>query len=311
MHRQYLNPARLVMLEKTIETVTENGQKTIVVPVTPPSITENTASMQHQISKSDFIVTEVETKERIIENYEIKTEPTIHPINICETEGCKSAIEQIHSFYDPTIDPCDDFYQFACGGYVNKTQIPADQVSVNVFSEILDILLVQLQTLISEPIRVDETKPFRLAKQLYSACLNESLLEERGTGPLLAIASRFGGWPVLFGEDQWVHEENWNWLQMNMDLRDGGFPFDTIFGLSVQTDLMNSSIRTLDVNVNHFSNGNINFISLRLDRSIQSRFESRISHSGLRQRTRSELFHVHGRRSGCLGCQSNEWGAAT
>lgn len=169
-----------------------------------------------------------------------------HQITICQTKGCKSAIEQIHSFYDPTIDACDDFYKFACGGYINKTKIPADQVAVNVFSEILDILLVQIQTLIGESIHADETKPFRLAKELYSACLNESLLEERGTEPLVAITNRFGGWPILLGE-QWKHDEDWNWIRMNMDLRAGGLPFDTIFGLSVQTDLLNSSKRTLDV----------------------------------------------------------------
>ena len=29
---------------------------------------------------------------------------------------------------DTAIDPCDDFYKFACGGFISKTGIKSDQV---------------------------------------------------------------------------------------------------------------------------------------------------------------------------------------
>jgi hypothetical protein len=34
---------------------------------------------------------------------------------------------------DRTADPCDDFDQFACGGYIAKTEIPADKPRITSF----------------------------------------------------------------------------------------------------------------------------------------------------------------------------------
>jgi len=75
---------------------------------------------------------------------------------------------------DESVEPCDDFYSFACGKFVKETVIPEDKTSLTAFSVLSDKLQEQLRLVIEEPIKSSDAKPFQLAKHLYNACMNKS-----------------------------------------------------------------------------------------------------------------------------------------
>jgi len=45
-----------------------------------------------------------------------------------------TAASAILNSIDHTVDPCDDFYQFACGGWIKSNPIPTGQSSWNTFA---------------------------------------------------------------------------------------------------------------------------------------------------------------------------------
>jgi len=44
--------------------------------------------------------------------------------DICLTVECVELSSQISSSLDPSIDPCEDFYQFSCKGFRDEAIIP-------------------------------------------------------------------------------------------------------------------------------------------------------------------------------------------
>ena len=47
----------------------------------------------------------------------------IHTSPICQTQPCIAVADEISNFMDLSVDPCDDFFQFACGGYANSVNV--------------------------------------------------------------------------------------------------------------------------------------------------------------------------------------------
>lgn len=154
---------------------------------------------------------------------------------------------KIIEYLDENVDPCYNFYEFACGSFIRNTKIPADKVSVDLSSTVDDLVRGQLREIINEPPQRGESKPFRLAKYLNAACLNQSIIEHRGIKPLADILESFGGWPVVKG-DLWMND-SFDWVEVVKKFRRMGLETSVFFALSVVSDLKNSSKRVLDVSI--------------------------------------------------------------
>ena len=55
--------------------------------------------------------------------------------DICMTKDCVTAASRIIKDMDASIDPCEDFYAFSCGGFIDNTNVPADKAQVGTMSQ--------------------------------------------------------------------------------------------------------------------------------------------------------------------------------
>jgi predicted metalloendopeptidase len=67
-----------------------------------------------------------------------------HGFTFWNVLGCINTAALILQNLNQSVDPCEDFYQFACGGFVERTDIPNDRTRMSTFSVLGDELLTQV-----------------------------------------------------------------------------------------------------------------------------------------------------------------------
>ncbi|NWU48101.1 NEP protein, partial [Dromas ardeola] len=96
---------------------------------------------------------------------------------------------------DTTAEPCDDFYQYACGGWLKRNVIPETSSRYSNFDILRDELEVVLKDVLDVPSNNDITA-VQKAKTLYRSCINETTIDSRGGRPLISLLPNVSDWPV-------------------------------------------------------------------------------------------------------------------
>jgi endothelin-converting enzyme/putative endopeptidase len=107
---------------------------------------------------------------------------------------------------DPKTDPCADFYQYACGGWMANNPIPPDRSSWGRFDELEEHNLAILQNILEKAASTSHTRTIveREIGDYYTACMDETSADKLGAAPLkpeldriAAISGKEGMLPEL------------------------------------------------------------------------------------------------------------------
>lgn len=89
------------------------------------------------------------------------------------------------SAIDRTADPCNNFYQYACGNWLKNNPIPADESSWSRFDELYQRNQVVLRGILEDSERHQDRSPIdQKIGGFYESCMDEAAIEKRGTTPL-------------------------------------------------------------------------------------------------------------------------------
>jgi endothelin-converting enzyme/putative endopeptidase len=108
----------------------------------------------------------------------------------------KGAPDKIPGFdpsaLDRAADPCTDFFQFACGGWMASNPIPPDQSRWGRFDELSERNRATLRDILEAAAKEgpERSAVERRIGDHYAACMDEAVVDKAGAGPLQPVLER-------------------------------------------------------------------------------------------------------------------------
>jgi len=128
----------------------------------------------------------------------------------CTTSSCQDDATKLINAMDPSADPCQDFFQYACGGFNAKNPgKDTDDIAREKISAIISNIL-------KAPNDPNDPIPVNQARDFYAACTNKELREKIGLRPLIDLLQIYGGWPMTL--KSWS-AQNFSWQKTTADMR--------------------------------------------------------------------------------------------
>ncbi|XP_019628132.1 PREDICTED: endothelin-converting enzyme-like 1 [Branchiostoma belcheri] len=157
--------------------------------------------------------------------------------HVCLTADCITSAALLLSNMDATVDPCQDFFQFSCGGWLQENPIPPEQKQWGVDSKMWETNERILRRLLATPTLRNSTESYeRKAKDFFQSCMQKEAREQASGRPLLELMDQLGGWAALGNWSEATWNFNDTFTRLHLDLK-----VDALFFLWVNFDDKDSS----------------------------------------------------------------------
>uniref|UniRef100_A0A673JVN8 Endothelin-converting enzyme 1 n=1 Tax=Sinocyclocheilus rhinocerous TaxID=307959 RepID=A0A673JVN8_9TELE len=157
---------------------------------------------------------------------------TAHP-GMCLSEPCVSVASTVLGALDRSVDPCQDFYNFACGGWVRKNPLPEGKSRWGPFSNLWEHNMAIMRNLLENTSMKSLSKAEQKAQWYYQACMNEMKIE--------ICCKYIGGWGL---KGPW-EKDNFQEVLRTVSANFRTSPFFTVF-VSTDSKSSNSNIIQVD-----------------------------------------------------------------
>jgi len=175
---------------------------------------------------------------------------------LCTTPGCVTLASDLLRSMDVQADPCQDFYQYACGSWAETHPIPDDKPRWGTFQVLSEENSYAMRKLLEthpnaadKMIVHDTDSPYQIrARTFYASCMNMTEIDARGAQPLVQLMQQHRWNP---SNDTIWRTEDWSDLTSRIaNLQKIGV--NPMFSLFVYADDKQSN-----VNVGHLSQAGI------------------------------------------------------
>ncbi|XP_008546803.1 neprilysin [Microplitis demolitor] len=157
-----------------------------------------------------------------IENNELDDEKS----TVCDTDDCEALAKELLRGVNESVDPCENFYEFACGSWKKNHPIPPYTPVWGRPYMFQQMVYHRLKAILETKPERNDILPVRQAKKWYRSCMNTEALEKRGLKPIESILMQVGGWPMTIDAEEWDESEHsWQRIEQHYFQITGSYVF--------------------------------------------------------------------------------------
>ncbi|XP_013119319.1 membrane metallo-endopeptidase-like 1 [Stomoxys calcitrans] len=147
---------------------------------------------------------------------------------------------EIHNMMDESVEPCEDFYAFACGHWdrINPAN-SMERMTTGFFETVQEAFNRKVGIVLAEDDDGKDTAIDKKVKNFYESCINFSAIKHFYKSKLLETIEEFGQMPAIEGP-RWKANE-FDWLETVAEMANK-YAITIIIGYDIMSDFADNSV---------------------------------------------------------------------
>lgn len=167
--------------------------------------------------------------------------------SVCNTAECLELAARFKRNMNESMDPCEDFFHFACDGWIRDNPIPPSQNEYITFIKKIQANNEKLRNMLEDATGKPDD-PIMKAKRYYRSCMNEEEVERTTKQQMLELIESLGSWAL---DNKTWNGTVWNWKSALVKIQKTFLHSSPLFTIDVLTNPRHSTKHIVKVSYNN------------------------------------------------------------